>query len=371
MQKTLSAALLSWQLAIAARQGDEPNVKTLEASGRALVGASVGWVRYGLERFVVLPAADVLPRRWALRVADAVGFLDLLMPATTSRIALREAGVSTGARGWQRFLAAGRRLGGPRRDLVVLRRLRRRREHPRDWNIVEVNAERIHQLMNDHRAFVVATGHFHHAADLAVGYGLYPLIGAKGMRAEVPVWRFSPCILRERLQNHLLFGIGAVIDQRDDKQYFPAVGDPNLMPAILENLAKPDGCVRIFIDAIWDKPRAHLRPFAGMNERAFALGAARIARLAQCPVILEASVYQPDGSVLIEWGPCIEPPRVDDVSADTSTMDQLVDALEIIVGRYAEQYLHPIGWDRTWNAGLRRWERTSPVRRTIPDSPRR
>ena len=131
-------------------------MKTLKASSRALFGAPVGWVRYGLERFVVLPAADVLPRRWALRVADALGFLDLVMPATTSRIALREAGASTGARGWPRFVAAGRRLGGSRRDLVMLRRLRRRREHPRDWNIVQVNTDGINELVAGHRAFVVA-----------------------------------------------------------------------------------------------------------------------------------------------------------------------------------------------------------------------
>lgn len=335
-------------------------MKVLAEGCRRVFGPLAGWMRYGLERFVVLPAADVLPRRLALHVADAVGFIDLLLPTTTAMIALREAGASTGARGWRRFAAAGRRLGGPRRDLVALRRLRRRREHPRQWNIVEVNAERVHQLVADHRAFVIVTGHFHHAAELAVGNGLYPWAVGKGMNAPVPAWQRSSRIVRERLQNHLLFGIGPAIDGREDKQFFPPVGDPNLMPAILEDLAKPDGCVRIYIDAIWDKPRAHRRPFAGMNERAFALGAARIARLAQCPVILEVCLYQPDGSVRVEWGPCVEPSDVNAVAADVDVMDQLIDALEIAVGRYSEQYLHPIGWERTWNAETRRWEVPSP-----------
>ena len=58
-----------------------------------------------------------------------------------------------------------------------------------------------------------------------------------------------------------------------------AAGDPNLMPAILADLAKPRWVRAIYIDAIWDRPHAHRRPFAGMTERGFALGAARIARL--------------------------------------------------------------------------------------------
>ncbi len=323
---------------------------------RTLFAPIAGWLRYLLERVVVLPAADLLPRRWALRVADVVGFVDLLVPSTTAIIALGEARASTGLRGWRRVGAAGRRLGGSRRDLVMMRRLRRGVEHPREWNIIEVNGDQVHELIAERRSFVVATGHFHHAAELAVGNGLYPWIANREVTSAMPPWRFSPRIMRERLQNHLFFGIAGAIEGGEDRQFFPPAGDPALVPAILEALALPDGCVRIFIDAIWTKAHAHRRPFAGMRERAFAFGAARIARLAQCPVILEVCIYQPDGSVRIEWGPCIEPPSIDDVAADVRVIDQLVDALEIAVGHYPEQYLHPIGRERRWNAAMNRWE---------------
>ena len=331
-------------------------MKTMGRSCRTLFGPLAGWLRYGIERFVVLPAADVLPRRWALFVADAAGFLDAALPSTTSTIGLREAGASTGTRGWRRYAAAGRRLGGSRRDLVMMRRLRRHREHPRDWKIVEVNPERIHALMESRGSCVLVTGHFHHAAELAVGNGLFPPIAGKGMTAPTPGGRLSPQIMRERLQNRLLYGLGPMLEGAPGKQTFPPVGDPEMMPAILKDLSGPGGCVRVFIDAIWDKPRAHRRPFAGIGERGFALGAARIARLAQCPIILEVCVYQPDGAVRVEWGPYIEPLPIDDDAADVAVMDQLLDALEIAVGRYSKQYLHPIGSERTWNAETDCWE---------------
>ena len=249
----------------------------------------------------------------------------------------------------------------------MFRRLRSGREHPRNWNIVQINGERVAAIMAARRPVVLVTAHFHHAAELSVGNGLYPCIAGKSLNAPVPAWRFSPKVLRERLQNHLVFGIGPLLEGADDKQYFPPVGDPNLMPAILADLAKPDGCVRIYIDAIWDHVHAHRRPFAGMAERGFALGAARIARLAQCPVILEICVNQPDGSVLIEWGPYIDPPNVDDTATDAGVMDQLIDAIENAIGRYPEQYLHPIGDARRWNADTGRWEADSMLRAAPAD----
>ena len=55
------------------------------------------WVRYLSERLVVVPAADVLPRAWALRVADIVGFLDAFTPQ--GGLARREIEAATGLRG--------------------------------------------------------------------------------------------------------------------------------------------------------------------------------------------------------------------------------------------------------------------------------
>ena len=71
-----------------------------------------------------------------------------------------------------------------------------------------------------------------------------------------------------------------------------------------------------YIDAIWDKPRAHRRPFAGHAERGFALGTARIARLAQVPVVLGIAAWTDDSTVRVVWRPPIEPPRIDDERAD-------------------------------------------------------
>ena len=132
-----------------------------------------------------------------------------------------------------------------------------------------------------------------------------------------------------------------------------AAGDPNLMPAILADLAKPRwvrahlyrcdlGQAACPSTAVRGDDRARVRPRRGAH------------RAIIC-------IDRPDGSVLIEWGPYIEPPDVDDAAADAGVMDQLIDAIENAVGRYPEQYLHPIGDARRWNAEIRRWEaRPSP-----------
>jgi lauroyl/myristoyl acyltransferase len=130
---------------------------------------------------------------------------------------------------------------------------------------------------------------------------------------------------------------------------------------MLAKLAQPGGVVRIAIDALWEKPNAYRRPFAGLQERGFALGAARVARLAQCPLVFFQTTFQDDGSVLVERGDPMEPPPVDDRASDIAVTDRLLNELERWVARYPTQYLHPIGHDRCWNAETSRWE-TRPLR---------
>ena len=74
-------------------------------------------------------------------IADALGFIDALLPTATGRIARREVAASNGLRGRRAFVLSARRLAGPRRDLVVLRRFRRGREHPAEWKTDAVDAQ--------------------------------------------------------------------------------------------------------------------------------------------------------------------------------------------------------------------------------------
>ena len=49
-------------------------------------------------------------------------------------------------------------------------------------------------------------------------------------------------------------------------------------------------------------------------------------------------------------------PPIDDEQADVRVIDQLLDDLEALVGRFPLQYLHPLGADRSWDGATGRWQ---------------
>ena len=125
---------------------------------------------------------------------------------------------------------------------------------------------------------------------------------------------------------------------------------------VLSELAKPGSASQILIDAYWEKPTAYRRPFAGIADRGFALGAARIARLAQAPIVPFVAVLGPrPRTVIYEWGDPILPRRADDSAGDRDVIDEALDFLERGVARYPTQYLHPIGSARRWDPAKGRW----------------
>ena len=124
--------------------------------------------------------------------------------------------------------------------------------------------------------------------------------------------------------------------------------------ALLESARRGD-ITWIAIDMPCAHPNALRRPFAGMAREGFAVGAARIARLARCPVVLCVPVRMPDGSVRVEWGDVTWPHEGGGREADEQVTDQLLSHLERLVGEYPDHYLFPIGWDRRWDAARRAW----------------
>ena len=319
------------------------------------IGQPAEWLRYLTERCVIIPAADVLPKRAALFLADAIGFVDAMLPTETGRIARQEATASRGLRGWRARVLGGRRLAGPYRDLVVLRRFRRGREHPRDWKAIEVNGDIVHRLLEQNRSFIVATAHFHHAAEIVVPDVLITRSAGWSPGSAIPARRLAPRVLRERLQNHLLYNLEPKLVGRPASPVLPYVGEGDVMAAMVAHLKQPGAVVRIFIDAHWEKPSAHRRSFAGIGDRGFALGVTRLARTTQCPVLTCVCTYDSHDTVRVEWGPCVEPPAPEDTSLDVANLDRLLDVLERAVGNHPEQYLHPMGFDRCWRADEQRW----------------
>jgi lauroyl/myristoyl acyltransferase len=323
------------------------------------------WARYAYERAVLMPAAGALPRSWALALADVSACIDAALPTKTSRTARREVAAAMGRRGIGAYAAVARRLAAPRRDLVMLRRFRRGREHPRDVRVHEVNGGRVSEMLAAGQPFVVCNGHFPHAPDLVISTVIIPQLAGNSLFSPIPPRRLDPARLRERLQNHLLYGLSRKLVGFPPDILIPFAGSKDAVGTMVEQL-RQGGVVRLLFDAVWERPHAYRRPFAAMAERGFALGTARIARLAEVPVVFCVSVYEPDGSARIEWGPWIEPPPIDDAAAVVRVMDELIDALELAIGRYPLQYLHPIGRERVWDAEREAW-----IQAESPPRPRR
>ena len=121
---------------------------------------------------------------------------------------------------------------------------------------------------------------------------------------------------------------------------------------LIRSLKSAGNTVIIHIDAPWDRgqPTELIRPFAAMRKRAFATGAARLARICNCALILCNTILENDGSVTLEWGEPILPTENADENQDLLITNQLLDKLEIAIGQRPTQYMLNIGSERKWDS---------------------
>lgn len=332
----------------------------------------IEWARYLADQCLVFPAATFGPAALALRAATVIGAADALLPVATSRTARRELHAA-GLRGAALDAGVRERLAWPRRDLVWRQRFRTGKEHPGDWRLIEVDPGPVRELLGAKRSFIAAGGHFTSAAaDLR--HLVLPMAGA-AVGGALPSFSFNPFELRRRLDAHadqgareVLMGLqtggrnaphlNAVVPDIWDRtsDWTSAPPFPNIQDQVLHELTTPGAVSQILIDAYWEKPGAYRRAFAGIGDRGFALGAARIARLAQCPVVPFVAVFgEAPRTVSYEWGKPIWPGPRDDKSRDALVIDAALEFLERGVAKYPTQYLHPIGYERAWNSNHQAW----------------
>lgn len=329
------------------------------------------WFRFAVERFVIVPAARSMPLSVALAAANFAGRVDAALPTRSSREARRElaaAGVGQAALG----SAVQDKLANPRRNLVWMARQAGFREPLSSWECTQINAGPMQELLAKGQPFILAGGHFMTAA----GNARHLVIPANGasVNGATPRWSLWPFELRRRLETQLEWksrpaALGIPRRSEAAEALFVRLPDlwqpgldwatvepePHVQERLLADLSRAGSVAHILIDAIWEKPGAYRRPFAGTAERGFALGAARIARLAQCPVVpFVALLGDEPRSVVLEWGDPIAPAA--DRDGDRQVIDEALDFLERRIQRFPEQYLHPIGLDRVWNATNDAWE---------------
>lgn len=313
------------------------------------------WLRYFIDAGIVIPAAKRLPLRVALAAADATGWLGLLTPGNASRETRAEITASTGAVGWPALKLAARRLAAGRRRLVYRWRIAEGLENAADWTVIETGTEQVRALQAEGTSFILATGHFTSGVGRLFRDALVP--ERVTVASEQP-FRFSPYDLRRRARSPQDRAPRERIEIESHwlRNYDWARAKPtNAQGAMLETLASPGGIVSIYVDAPWAKPNSYVRPFAGFRARSFALGAARTARLAQCPIVPGiVTLGDAPRTVHIECGPLIMPPGVEDTAADRHTIDQVLDWLELAVARHPVQYADS-GAERHWDAAAGAW----------------
>lgn len=244
-------------------------------------------------------------------------------------------------------------LAQPFYAFVIFHRVSRGREHPANWVVEERNNEHIVKLRESGRSFIVATGHFTREAVLSLYLPQICPGSIEHVTVAVPASSLRPHDIRERVYFGQLL---RVLQYSSPDVKLVYVGDG--ARKLIKHLAKPGCQVAMAVDAFWHSSgsSAHTRPFAGMRDRSFSTGAAIVSRLAQCPVASLASYVAMDGTIILEWGPVIEPPQRNDESADVQNTNAVLDFLETAIGRWPTQYVLYIGEERRWNPALERWQ---------------
>jgi lauroyl/myristoyl acyltransferase len=315
--------------------------------------------RYASYKSLLPSVVDSSNRALALRTANILGFILATSPIS-GRHSFRVFRKAFGL-GWKdAFARSCGWFSGPYRDFVIFRRLLDSREDPADpnrWPIREINREFVDQLRDARSSYIVTTGHFCRVACISAYFKrITPnqilLVAAQRQPFEGSIFQRRMSIQFGQMMDALKFC------RNDEIEIIEVGGKTTLFKTILERLQEPGTTAFLSVDAPWDKhkPGGIMMPFAGHKEAYFAMGAARLAKMARVPIINSIAYLDENEQVVVEWKP---PIRFDDGMDEISEEDLMQDLLheiEIAVGRRPEQYVLEIGSERRWNHHEQCWE---------------
>ena len=312
---------------------------------------TVRMARYLFVRFFVL-LADVLPGRGVLGFANALARLDLSC-TKRGRSAVSEARLIFGLEGAGARGLAHQWLGIPYKDLVMFRRVARGRDRAEEWTLEQVNGEAVNALVDAGKPILVAGGHFEYSSMLALTR-LHPELDAGVVMNPIEPFKLDGAVLLRRLINGTMRDLFVRLRPNSSIERIH-VGEVGVQTRLLEVLSRPNGVGFIMVDTWWPKPNAYYRPFAGELRRPLAVGAARLARLAQCPVVVFAAERTGPKAVRLHYSDLIYPGQPGEAVGDRAMLDQMIDRLEVYLGRFRGQYPDFVGWERRWDSSTERW----------------
>ena len=332
---------------------DAPRAATVHRP--SMVRRAVAWTadmgRYVMARGM-FAVADYLPRRASGAIAGTIAAAECTL-TRRGRALQAEGRLVFGLSSRKSWQVARRTMLVPYLDLIDLRRISTRRDDLRTWKPEAVNDEAFRAMLTSGQPVLVAGGHFAFTPLVATLHLTVPEIHGTAVAAPIEPFRWRGEVLLRRLTLGMIHSLAEVL--RPGAAQISYVGERDVQGEMLEELGKPGGVGFVMIDTDWRKPKAHVRPFCGIERAYFAVGAARIARLAQAPVFIVVPERTGMRSARVHYyGPFTPPPK-DDAASDRAFTDELLDELERCVGRFRENYPRPVGWSRRWDAPSERW----------------
>lgn len=311
----------------------------------------IEWCRYLVDRVVLLPAADFLPKRAALHLAAVMGVLDAGMTGTGANWR-RQFGRTHGLGSTVEGRATRWRCSQPYFDLILIRRVAKGRDNVMSVPIRQVGGDGLSRLTRSAEKQILSGGHFGYFA----GVVMLSRVGAAHVgQAPAEIGATGPGLRRFALRDRnsreaLACCAGVSVVPLDQSNAQTAARDAL---GLIRTLKRNEAHCVIAIDPPWDPVHALTRPWAGSAARSFPLGVERLAAAAQCDVTLVIPRLARDGVVEFHWG---ETHRVQEGDSRGTMTNRLLDELEPYVGRFPENYTLEIGGERRWDSTTNTWQ---------------
>lgn len=293
--------------------------------------------------YAAITLSRVAPRgvvEWGVRSAT---WLETYL-SRRGRSALAEAQIAMNVQGLQGRRLATEWLASGIMDVVDFRRLARDPNELSRWKIEHVGFEPVLREVEANRGLVVCMGHFGSA-------GLATALARPGTSATIVTNPTSGSVLDLKsalLEASKLSRLGPVeVLER---------GGQSELRRLVARVAKAGHVAMIAIDAPFvGNSKPLVRPFVGFMEREFDPGPARLARVAQVPLVLCVPERIGPRRYRLHWGPVQQPVSREREDLDSVVLSSQLDLLERHVGRLRHQFPYPIGWQRRWDSQTGEW----------------
>jgi len=303
---------------------------------------------------VLRPTASLLPFARALSIARGFGYVSAVIPGyglgKTRQIAHAFGPIGAIAA----LRQAAEHIARPLCDSVVLRRALRGVPDRNQWRIEQRSLPCVDRVRASGETFILATAHFARQAFMALAHREILPHDITSVSLPLPKRTRNPYTWWAR------YHYGQILEcsraSRPEIRFVYPVRS-GAYRQLVETLRKPGNVVMVHIDAPSTSTGVDTfcRPFAGLESRRFATGAARLSRTTGRPIVVCIPYLKDDRTIVLDWTRVIEPQDGGGIEADRRVTDTILDDIEQAIGRRPGQYVLECLGARRWDARAERW----------------